>query len=202
MPSKSSNVLPTPPALPGLAFGIQPCCPISLSAWISASFVYVFTINVHLRLYYGRPPKIQQVFKSYTHSDVVAGPSKYANSVDNICPIPNDNVPEFVATPPKFFNERNMNSNTLILPPHIRDVDHTMGFGAKQRQETFIDISHDLSVAVKRHSAQITFILRVLFNFTKLFVVTIPSGFIFPYPIQQISIRRRCPDQAKRFGFD
>src|SRR3989338_2404345 len=134
MPSKSSKVLPTPPALPGLAFGIHPCRPISLSAWISASFVYVFTINVHLRLRYGRPPEIQQVFKSHAHGDVVARPSEYANSVNNICSITNDNIPKLITPTPKFFNERNMNSDTLILPPHIRNVDHAMGFGAKQWQ--------------------------------------------------------------------
>jgi hypothetical protein len=51
--------------------------------------------------------------------------------VYNVCAIPDDDVSEFVATFAEFLNERNVDRDALILPPHIRNIDDTVGFGTK-----------------------------------------------------------------------
>ena len=78
-------------------------------------------------------PEVKQILESRTHGDVVAGPAEYANPVNDIRSVPNDGISQFVSPPSQLFDEFQVNGYPLILPPHVGNVDHAMGFRLQER---------------------------------------------------------------------
>src|SRR5262245_49101891 len=92
----------------------------------------------------GRSPEVEKVFECYAHRNVITRPPEDAHAVHHIRSGPDDDVPEFIPAAAQLLDKCNVNRNTLVFPPHIGHIDHTMRFRSQEWQETLEDVTHAL----------------------------------------------------------
>src|SRR3990172_5083242 len=79
-----------------------------------------------------RTPEVEQILERDAHRDVVARPAEYSDVIHYVGPVPDDDVPELVAGALEGLDNRDVDGDPRVVPPHVGDVHHAVRPGPQK----------------------------------------------------------------------
>lgn len=73
-----------------------------------------------------RQREIEDIFKCCSHGNVAAWPAEYTNPVDEVTPVPDNGVPEFVARSPHGIDNADVERYALSIDPCVCNIDQNV----------------------------------------------------------------------------